>query len=65
MMKGWLYEDCRHCGEHYMTLLWPWDVIGRWMVDRYNDTIAIVTIGETRARCKKCGNLLIESDMDG
>ena len=57
-MKGLLYDDCRHCGEHYMALLWPFDVIGRWMVDIHNDTITVATIGDMDARCKRCGGKL-------
>ncbi|GAH17199.1 unnamed protein product [marine sediment metagenome] len=55
---GWLYDDCKHCGEHYMTLLWPWASMGRWLVDLYKDTITIVTIGNMQAKCKKCGGTL-------
>ena len=55
---GWLYDDCKHCGEHYMALLWPFDVIGRWMVAREKQTITVVRIGDMDARCKKCGGAL-------
>ena len=41
-----------------MALLWPFNVIGRWMVDREKDTITIVTIGDMQAKCKKCGGAL-------
>lgn len=41
-----------------MTLLWPFDVIGRWMVDIHDDTITVATIGEMWARCWKCGGIL-------
>jgi hypothetical protein len=41
-----------------MTLLWPFDVIGRWMVDIHKDTIAVVRIGDMQAKCKKCGGSL-------
>ena len=41
-----------------MALLWPFDVIGRWMVARENETITVVRIGDMDAKCKKCGGAL-------
>ena len=41
-----------------MALLWPFDVIGRWMVHREKQTITVVRIGDMDAKCKKCGGAL-------